>query len=235
MNDTTPADEQREPTPARPANPRVVELIDYVVRQRSVLLAAVSAVPEAERDIPVTPGAWSVAGVLEHLHRVETGIARLLVRSVERARASGLGAESESSSLLGSLDSFGLVQRGRRMEAPGPVLPRGEYNASQALMALAASRNALLAAVRKGMAWPWARSLSPTRYWARSTCISGCSLSDNMRRGTRTRSRGSAGRSEEPDPGFLCRARGARPLAGLAPFIVPGSQRWIVYRVLEPA
>jgi DinB family protein len=150
VNDTTPADEQTEATPARPANPRVVELIDYVVRQRSVLLAAVSAVPEAERDIPVTPDAWSVAGVLEHLHRVETGIARLLVRSVERARASGLGAESEASSLLGSLDAFELVQRGRRMEAPGPVLPRGEYNASQALMALAASRNALLAAVREG-------------------------------------------------------------------------------------
>jgi uncharacterized damage-inducible protein DinB len=125
-------------------------LVEYVVRQRSVLLAAVSTVPEAQRDLPVTPATWSVAGVLEHLHRVETGIARLLVRSVERARASGVRAESEVSSLLGSLDSFGLVQRDRRMEAPGPVLPRGEYNASQALMALAASRNALLAAVREG-------------------------------------------------------------------------------------
>jgi uncharacterized damage-inducible protein DinB len=150
VNDTSPADDQREATPARPANPRVVELVDYIVRQRSVLLAAVSAVPKAQRDICVTPDAWSVAGVLEHLHRVETGIARLLVRSVERARASGVGAESEVGSLLGSLDSFGLSQRDRRMEAPGPVLPRGEFNASQALMALAASRNALLAAVREG-------------------------------------------------------------------------------------
>jgi uncharacterized damage-inducible protein DinB len=131
-------------------NPRVAELVDYVVRQRSLLLAAVSAVPEAQRDLRVTSDAWSVAGVLEHLHRVESGIARLLARSVERARASGVGAESEVSSLLGSLDSFGLIQRDRRMEAPGPVLPRGEYNASQALTALAASRTALLAAVGEG-------------------------------------------------------------------------------------
>jgi uncharacterized damage-inducible protein DinB len=150
VNDTTPADEQRKATPARPASPRVAELVDYVVRQRNVLLAAVAAVPEAQRDLRVTPDAWSVAGVLEHLHRVETGITRLFVRSVERARASGVGAESGVSSLLGSLDSFGLIRRDRRMEAPGPVLPRGEYNASQALMALAASRNALLAAVGEG-------------------------------------------------------------------------------------
>ena len=131
-------------------NPRVAELVDYIVRQRSVLLAAVFAVPEAQRDLLVTPDAWSVAGVLEHLHRVESGIVRLIVRSVERARAAGVGAESEVSSLLGSLDSFGLIQRDRHMEAPGPVLPRGEYNASQALTALAASRTALLAAVGEG-------------------------------------------------------------------------------------
>jgi hypothetical protein len=150
VTDATPADEQREATAARAVNPRVAELVDYVVRQRGVLLAAVSAVPEAQRDRRVTSDAWSVAGVLEHLHRVESGIARLLARSVERARASGVGAESEMSSLLGSLDSFGLTQRDRRMEAPGPVLPRGEYNASQALTALAASRTALLAAVGEG-------------------------------------------------------------------------------------
>jgi hypothetical protein len=132
------------------AHPRLAELVDYVARQRTVLLAAVSAVPEALRDRQVTDDAWSVAGVLEHLHRVESGIARLVARSVERARAAGVAAESDMSSLLGSLDSFGLLRRNRHLDAPDPVRPRGEYTAAQALAALEGSREALLVAVGAG-------------------------------------------------------------------------------------
>lgn len=134
----------------RPMQPRLAELVDYIARQRTVLLTAVSRVPEALRDHRVTADAWCVAEVLEHLHRVESGIARLLARSVERARVSGGAAESEVSSLLGSLDSFGLLRRDRRINTPDLVMPRGEYNAAQALAALTASRDALLVAVGKG-------------------------------------------------------------------------------------
>jgi hypothetical protein len=150
LNDATPEDDQREAIPTRPVHPRVAELVDYIVRQRAVLLDAVSAVPEARRDLRVTADEWSVAAVLEHLHRVESGIARLLARSVARARSSGLAAESEVSSVLGSLDSLGLLQRDRRLEAPDPVRPRGDYTASQALVALVGSRDALLAAIGEG-------------------------------------------------------------------------------------
>lgn len=136
--------------PARPLHPRLAELVDYIAGRRTVLLAAVSAVPEALRDHRLSAETWSVAQVLEHLHRSESGIARLFARSVERARAAGATAESELSSLLGSLDSFGFIRRDRRLKAPDFVFPRGEYNAAEALVALAASRQALLTAVGEG-------------------------------------------------------------------------------------
>jgi hypothetical protein len=49
--------------------------------------------------------------------------------------------------MLGSLESFQLTQRRPRMIAPQPVCPRGECSAARALLALAESRQGLLAAV----------------------------------------------------------------------------------------
>ena len=130
-------------------HPRIAELIDYVAAQRLALLDAVESVPEGERDLRVSPDRWSVAEVLEHLHRVESGVARLFAKSVERARAAGIAQERETSSLLGSLDSYGLTRKARRLPAPDLVAPRGEYDAAQAIEALSASRQALLTVVRE--------------------------------------------------------------------------------------
>jgi uncharacterized damage-inducible protein DinB len=130
-------------------HPRLAELVDYLTAQRAALLDAVSAVPEPLRD-EGKPGTWSIAEVLEHLHRVERGIARLLVRTIERGRQAGISEERQTSSLLRSLDAHDLIQRHRRFDTPDPVAPRGEYTAAQGLAALASSREALLAAIRSG-------------------------------------------------------------------------------------
>jgi hypothetical protein len=130
-------------------HPRLAELVDYAAAQRKLLLVAVSTVPEPLRDERTHTGTWSIAQVLEHLHRVESGIARLLLRTIERGRAR-IPEEQETGSLLNSLDAYDLVRRDRRLLAPGPVAPRGEYTAAQGLAALALSREALLAAIRSG-------------------------------------------------------------------------------------
>jgi hypothetical protein len=131
-------------------HPRLAELVDYATAQRTALLVAVSTVPEPLRDARMHPGAWSIAEVLEHLHRVESGIARLLARTIERGRRVGIPEERETGSLLHSLDAYDLTRRDRRLVAPDPVAPRGEYTAAQGLAALALSREALLAAIRSG-------------------------------------------------------------------------------------
>jgi DinB family protein len=131
-------------------HPRLAELTDCVTAQRTALVAAVSTVPERLRDTRIHTGVWSIAEVLEHLHRVESGIARLLARTIERGRRVGIQEERETGSLLDSLDAYDLTRRDRRRVAPEPVAPRGEYTAAQALAALGLSREGLLAAIRSG-------------------------------------------------------------------------------------
>lgn len=131
-------------------HPRLAELVDYATAQRAALLVAVSTVPEPLRNERIHTGVWSIAEVLEHLYRVESGIARLLLRTIERGRRARIPEEQETGSLLNSLDAYNLTRRGRRLMAPDPVAPRGDYTAAQGLAALALSREALLAAIRSG-------------------------------------------------------------------------------------
>jgi len=129
---------------------RLAELVEYAEAQREALLAAVEAIPEQLRSQRTEPDCWSVAEVLEHLHRVERGISRLAAQGIGRARTQGLAPERSTDSMLGSLDPFHIEQRSNKVAAPGVVAPRGELSASEALEALRNSRQALLAALSSG-------------------------------------------------------------------------------------
>jgi len=131
-------------------HPRIAELLAYARLQRAALFDAVSLIPEPMRERRVDADIWSAAEVLEHLHRVETGIARLLSRSLERAKAGGLEAESEVGSVMASLDALRITDRSRRIIAPEPVMPRGELTAAQGMVALTESRQVLVSALREG-------------------------------------------------------------------------------------
>lgn len=130
-------------------HPRIAELLDYDQRQRVVLLDALSLIPEPLRDRRCDAATWSPAEVLEHLYRVERGIARLIAHSVAQAKVDGLEPEREVSSVLTSLDSLRVMDRSRRISAPDPVMPRGEMTAAQAEAALTDSRQALVSALRE--------------------------------------------------------------------------------------
>jgi DinB superfamily len=129
---------------------RLAELVEYTQLQRQEILAAVTEVPDEVRGRRADDSTWSVAEVLEHLHRVETGIARLIGRGIQRAKAAGAQAERDDSSLLGSLDSYRLVSGRPAMPAPELVMPRGELTAAQALAGLELSRRDLLSAASEG-------------------------------------------------------------------------------------
>jgi hypothetical protein len=129
---------------------RLAELLEYAAAQRLVLLDAVAAVPQPRRDRRPAEDAWSVAEVLEHLHRTESGVALLVTARLAEARLAGLAEERETGSLLGSLDRFGLVQPGRRVGAPPLLHPTGTLGWAEALDRLAASREALLHALAPG-------------------------------------------------------------------------------------
>jgi uncharacterized damage-inducible protein DinB len=128
-------------------HPRLSELVNHAAAQRARLLSAVSLIPEPRRQQRAQPDCWSTAEVLEHLHRVERSVVRLLAHGLERATAEGIGPEIETESVVHWLDGFQLVRRTSRISAPEWVRPRGESSAAQALAALAESRQALLTAI----------------------------------------------------------------------------------------
>jgi hypothetical protein len=130
-------------------HPRIMELLDYAELQRVALFAAVSLIPEPLRDRRSDPETWSAAEVLEHLHRVESGITWLLRHSLERAKAATLEAENELGSMLGSLDALQLLDRSRRIKAPELVTPRGELSAAQGMAALTESRQGLVSLLQE--------------------------------------------------------------------------------------
>lgn len=131
-------------------HPRLAELLRYDELQRESLLAAVETVPESLRDRRPSPALWSVAEILEHLGIVEQGIAHLITRQIDRAQEGGFPRETETSSLLDSLDRFPLLDRSTHMPAPDFVRPPGKQNAATALETLTHSREAFRAAVARG-------------------------------------------------------------------------------------
>ena len=130
-------------------HPRIADLVEYLARERAALLAAVAAVPADQLDRQPAPGAWSVGELLDHLHQIEAGSARLLAGRLARAREAGLGPETSTESVLDCLAAF-PIKDGPPRQAPEMVRPRPDARAEDALAGLQASREMLLGVLRDG-------------------------------------------------------------------------------------
>lgn len=142
---------------------RLTELVDFVGAQRTALLDAAAAVPADRWNERPAPGRWSVAELCEHLYMVEHSCARVIAKRAMEARDGNHPAETETSSVLGSLDGRGIADRGERMQVPSRVAPTGSWTAERALEALKRSRDELLDAIRAadGLALGSVRSEHP--------------------------------------------------------------------------
>jgi hypothetical protein len=120
----------------------VLELLD---RERAALLACVDRVPAPLRVRRPTPERWSVMEVLEHLARVERGVAKLLaIRGQEQAPA----AVALDDAQLDAARIARLRSRSERIEAPSRIQPEGALGPAETMQALADSRSALRAALQ---------------------------------------------------------------------------------------
>ena len=128
-------------------HPRLAELLEYLDTKRSAMLAAATAVPADDWATRPAPDRWSVGEVCCHLHRVETGVARILRMRAAESRAQGHPAEDETSSVLGRLDGRGVLDRSLAIEAPSQVLPKENPTAERAAQLLEESRGLLRAAI----------------------------------------------------------------------------------------
>ena len=129
---------------------RIEEVINYLDTTRSELNKAVENVPSDRRDQRPAEDRWSVAEVLEHLNIIENRILQLVSGSIAAAKASGLGQEAETSSVLDTVDRTRIGDRSQRATAPEIVKPRSELDAESAWAALQQSRDSLRAAFMSG-------------------------------------------------------------------------------------
>jgi uncharacterized damage-inducible protein DinB len=129
---------------------RLAELTEYLTQQRRAVLTAAAAAPTALWTERPAPDRWSVSQILEHLNRVERGAAGVLSKRIARAREAGHPPETETSSVLGSLDRFAVSDRDRRLVAPELVDPAENPDAETMQQRLAESRAALFAAIERG-------------------------------------------------------------------------------------
>lgn len=135
-------------TQANSTHPRIQELIDYLELHGHGVPDAVVSVPARLREIKPGDGGWSVAEVVEHLSLVAQRVASLLTRHVTAARASGVGPDAETSSVVASFaNPHGVTDRGRKVVAPELVRPSGALDAASGQRALEQSRAAIVLAL----------------------------------------------------------------------------------------
>ena len=131
-------------------HPRLTELTEHLAQCRRTLLDAASAVPADSWQTRPAEDRWSVAEILEHLHRVERGAAAILSKRIAKARTEGHPPETESSSVLGILDGFRVSDRSRTLVAPEIAVPTENPDRETVERRLGESRAALLAAIESG-------------------------------------------------------------------------------------
>jgi len=130
-------------------HPRIQELLTWLELHRRELHEAVASVPAHLREIRPGEGRWSVAEVVEHLAILEQRVAKLLAMKVSAARASGVGPDPETSSVVDSYPDPGrATDRSRKIQAPEPVRPIGALDAVAGTQALDQARVSLLSALR---------------------------------------------------------------------------------------
>ena len=125
-------------------HPRTDEMLRHLDANRVVLRGAVDSVLPELRETRPAPDRWSVAEILEHLHRVEDQLTRFLGAKLGEAKAAGqLVPAADTSSIAGSLSHDLITDRRRVFTAGERVLPKGEMDSAAALAALESVRHRL--------------------------------------------------------------------------------------------
>ena len=113
--------------------------------EREALIARLEEVPSAAMNSRPSPARWSIAEVLEHLVRLETGLTKLLTLRGQQPPPPDTPAPADSSLMSPALARL-VRDRSKRIEAPERVLPAGALMADEALAHLQNARSGMLEA-----------------------------------------------------------------------------------------
>lgn len=127
--------------------PPLAELLAYLAETRSRLVETATQINPAFASIRPRSAAWSAAQNLDHLARVEAGVARLVEKSVVWARSQGVGPSQSDESVMSSLDSYSVIEPPKPATAPEMVAPAEDATIEDSLESLRRSRERLLNAL----------------------------------------------------------------------------------------
>ena len=127
-----------------PSTPSTDDLLTLLDRERVTFLAQVARVPSARQVQRPAPDRWSVAEIVEHVARIDLGVAKLIaLRSGEPVTAT---PEQLAEAQLTPERITWVRSRDQRVEAPERVRPAGLLSPEEALSQLGGARAALKAA-----------------------------------------------------------------------------------------
>jgi hypothetical protein len=129
-------------------HPRTEELLAYLDDCAAEFDAAWNAVAPADRARKPGADAWSPAQIVEHVGTLERLVAGLLGKRVAEARQAGLPAETDTGSVLDSVNRARIVDRARKVVAGEAVRPAVDTDPARAVTAWREGHSALLALVR---------------------------------------------------------------------------------------
>ncbi len=129
-------------------HPRLQDITDYLAAVRADLIRLVDTTPREALIAPAPRGQWNGAQLIEHMGIVEGSVAKLLEGLFAKAMADGLPMDTETSSIIPTLDKFALSDRNiAKLEAPERVRPSAAPDLDAAWASLLNVRGRTLAAV----------------------------------------------------------------------------------------
>src|SRR5512143_151798 len=139
----------------------MAEIAAFLDETRAAVIRAVAPLSPEEAARRPSPGAWSVDEILTHLSLVEPGVAKRVAKSVGRAKGEGLERETSVAPILGCLDGPALDRLNEKQTAPEIVDPKSVLSMSEALAALALSRESLRHAMAEADGWALEKVVAP--------------------------------------------------------------------------
>ena len=121
------------------------EILARLSAERDALVERLAKIPVALQNERPSPERWSIAEVLEHLVRIETGITKLFMLKGQAPPPDDVPAPAPEASSTPALGRR-IRDRSQKIEAPERVRPAGTLSAESALAQLQAARAGLLSA-----------------------------------------------------------------------------------------
>ncbi|MGQ0765199.1 MAG: DinB family protein [Gemmatimonadota bacterium] len=102
---------------------RLREIFDRSTSRRAEFERLIAGVPEDRWSKTLPSGGWSVGEVAGHVQIVDAGSLRAMFRALRDARAAGLRAETEASSVADSMDRYAIATSPEKRAAPSFTIP----------------------------------------------------------------------------------------------------------------